>query len=208
MCCGPSSRPFLREMKAKPGSLLSKYPLETNLVVTSITTLFQLAIYQHLLVKDVFFPSTLRYIFSHFEALNPTHSKKRVQKITKAIFQSFSGKPPIFLFKVLFLPSKSWQHKLSVCTSLFGVIQRSEAYRHIQLGRQSFTLIWSFVKKMVRPFGFKFQNIKNCIYQYFNPKDLWILKMKWLAGGRFAKHTKSSIMSFTFWLEQGHLFGS
>ena len=80
MCCGPSSRPFLRETIAEPGSLLSKYPLETNLVVTSITTLFQLAIYQHLLGKDVFFPSTLRYIFSHFEALNPTHSKKEYRK--------------------------------------------------------------------------------------------------------------------------------
>ena len=32
--------------------------------------------------------------------------------------------------------------------------------------------------------------------------------MKWWAGGRFTKHTKSSMMSFTFWLEQGHLFGS
>ena len=132
MCCGPSSRSFLREMIAKPDSLLPKYPLGTNLVVTSITTLFQLAIYQHLLGKDIFFPSTLRYIFSHFEALNPTHSKKRVQKITKAIFQSFSGKPSIFLFKVLFLPSKSWPHKLSVGTSLFGVIRGSETYMHIQ----------------------------------------------------------------------------
>lgn len=100
MCCGLSSRSFLREVIAKPDSLLSKYPLETNLVVTNITTLFQLAIYQHVLGSD-FSSSTLRYIFSHFEALNPTHSAKSIENI-KIISYPFSGKPSIFLFRYYF----------------------------------------------------------------------------------------------------------
>lgn len=125
MHCSPSSRLFLRETRVKPGTVLSKYPLETNLVVTNITTLFQLAICQYLLGKD-FFPLTLRHIFSHFKVLNLTHSRARRLESHQLYSNLFAGKPPVFIFKVLFLPSKSWQHKLSVCVSLFRVIQRSK----------------------------------------------------------------------------------
>lgn len=75
MHCIPSCRLFLREMIVKPGTLLSKYPLETNLVVTSITTLFQLAIRQHLLGKDLLPLASQIYIF-HFKALNLTQSEQ------------------------------------------------------------------------------------------------------------------------------------
>lgn len=39
----------------------------------------------------------------------------------------------------------------------------------------------------------------------FNSKALWILKMKRLAEEKYTKHTKSSIISITFWT---HLFSS
>lgn len=134
MCCSPSSRPFLREMIAEPDSLLSKYPLETNLVVTNITTLFQLAIFQHLLGKG-FFPLTLRYIFSHFKALNPTPSQKSALESQQLDSNAFAVKPPILLFKISFWPSKSWQHKRSVFTLLFTVIPKN-ANIHVYMATQ------------------------------------------------------------------------
>lgn len=104
---GPSSRPFLREMIAKPDSPLSKYPLETNLVVTNITTLFQLAIYQHLLGKD-FFPFNSQLCIFPFGRTEPNRQQEKSIENPKAIFQSIFRKTSnlliqsiIFTFRIL-----------------------------------------------------------------------------------------------------------
>lgn len=80
-------------MIAKPDSLLSKYPLETNLVATNNTTLFELAICQHLLGKDFFPLNSQISIFPFWSTESNTQQEKSIE--------NHKGYIPIYLQETL-----------------------------------------------------------------------------------------------------------
>lgn len=132
-------------------------------------------------------------------------ARKEYWKSQRLYSNPFSETPPIFLFKVLFLPSKSWQHKWSQSTSLFGVTQRSEniyAWTARQVVLHSYLEFCKKKKKESDAAILNYRILKAAFHQHFNLKGLLILKMKWSAREKFTKRTKSSITSIAFWLEQ------